>query len=102
MNKGLTLVTALLVSPACIGAGPAGDIVSFACSQAIASALQFIEKEKLEINLKMEDGEMICIGPVGGKIILRVQTPEMEPANKKHYFNIDAENYSVIKHSFSQ
>ncbi len=102
MNKAFALVTALMVSPACNGAGPAGEIVSLACSQAIASALQFIVKEKLEINLQMEGGEMICIGPVGGKIILRIQTPEMEPTTKKHYFNIDAENYSVIKHSFSQ
>ncbi len=85
------------------GAGPAGEIVSLQCSQAISSAIEYIENEKLEIDLNLKDGVFLCIGPTNGnKYVMRIQNSAMSAGTKKHYFDIDAENYAVIKYAYSR
>lgn len=97
----LSLIT-LTISLPVLGAGKAGDIVSLECSRAIASALNFISKKQLKIDLEIKDGQIICVGPVNGKLHLRIQTPEMDVSTKKHYFDVDAKSFAVLKHSFSR
>ena len=97
------LVALLFTLPATgICAEPAGEIVSLSCSQAIASAIKYIERENLNIDLSVEDGKFVCVGPTGGRIVLRIQTPGMDAATKKHYFNVDPETYDVVRHAYSR
>ena len=93
----------LFLSAPCFGAGQAGESISLQCSIAISSALEFIDKEQLKVDLNLQDGEFLCIGPTNNnKYILRIQNPDMGPKVKKHYFYIDANNYAVSKYSFSR
>ena len=93
---------ALVISHPAFGAGKAGDIVSLKCSRAISSAINFIGEKNLDIDLEVNDGEFVCVGPVDGKLHLRIQTPEMAASTKKHYFDVDAKSFAVLKHSFSR
>ena len=61
--KQLTMAVSVLIVPTVSsGAGPAGEIVSLPCSQAIASAINFIEDENLQAVLTVKDGEFVCVG----------------------------------------
>jgi hypothetical protein len=95
-------VLALVMCFPVFGAGKAGDIVSLECSRAIASIINFIEESRLEIDLDIKDGEFTCVGPVNGKLHLRIQSPDMDESTKKHYFEVDAKSYVVEKHAFSR
>ena len=102
MKRYYFLVFFLTLSWPVFGAGKAGDIVSLECSRAIASAIDFIENNQLKVDLGIENGEFVCVGPTNGKLHLRIQTPEMDASTKKHYFDVDAKSYAVLKHAYSR
>ena len=102
MKNNYLLILALALPSSVIGAGKAGDIVSLDCSRAIASAVNFISENQFEIDLDIENGEFICVGPVNGKLHLRIQTPDMDTSTKKHYFYVNAKSFAVEKHAYSR
>ena len=102
MKKTTILFSIILFSQTSFGAGPAGEIVSLNCSKAISSALEYIKKQNIKINVSLKLGELACITPNKKEIVVRLQSPTLKASDKKHSFIINTNTYEVNNHTFSR